>query len=81
MVERATGGVLRAGSLGRGASGWGCNAREPWAAPLFVAPRPAEPDRPAGGSGLWLVLAALLAALLAGAAGVYLLDAVVSPAR
>jgi hypothetical protein len=74
MVDRA----VRDEAPSWGASGWGCNAREPWAAPRFVTPRRPGPERPAGGAGPWLlVLAALLATLLTGVAGVYLLDAVV----
>ncbi|MFC5951010.1 hypothetical protein ACFQH9_22340 [Pseudonocardia lutea] len=74
-------GAVREDAHSWGASGWGCNAREPWAAPRFVAPRPAGAARPTGGAGPWLVVVtALLAALLAGAAGVYLLEAVVAPA-
>ncbi|GAA4703795.1 hypothetical protein GCM10023215_49210 [Pseudonocardia yuanmonensis] len=60
-----------------GASGWGCNAREPWAPPLFTA----EPttwttaDATAAERGqagrVALVVVAALTLLLAGTAYVY----------
>ncbi|WP_181782885.1 hypothetical protein [Pseudonocardia pini] len=52
-----------------GASGWGCNAREPWAAPLFTGEPTAAQRVPA--SVATLVALAVVFVLLAGAAYLY----------